>query len=188
MELLITSIEQSKLANMSAILTENGIESDFSSDTLTIGDPFTTKPIYQYHLYVDTKNLELANKLLIDSKIFEGELTEDESIDYSESNFQEDEQGRDIGTLDDFDLPNFANEKYATRAKTYLIVIGYGIALLGGFISVAVGGRLYFMKISVDHGGEVYAYDEYTRKHGLNMIIIGSFMFVGGILIQFIIK
>jgi hypothetical protein len=187
MELLITSIEHSKIAQLSVLLTQNSIESDFSSETLTIGDPFTSKPIYQYHLYVDAANLEKANSILIDSKLFEDELNDDTENQFDENDFIEDEKGRDLGTLDDFDLPNLSNERFASRAKPYLIIIGYAVAIFGGFIAIAIGGRLYHMKVNDDKGSDVYAYDEYSRNHGLNMMILAGFMILGGIIV-FLIK
>jgi len=188
MELLITSIEQSKLANMSAILTENGLESDFSSDTLTIGDPFTTKPIYQYHLYVDSKNLELANKLLIDSKIFEEELNENfEDVDFGEEEeTNEDNQayaiskGRNIGTLDDFEIPTSENivDGYE-KGKPYLIVIGYISAFLGGVFGIMLGSNFLYLKSTKKDGTKKFIYDNSTRQHGLIMMIIGIIVFFG---------
>ena len=189
MELLITSIEQSKLAKMSAVLTEHGIESDFSSDTLTIGDPFTTKPIYQYHLYVDSKNLELANKLLIESKIFEEELNEnfedvdfgdDEELNIENINNNVISKGRNIGTLDDFEIPTSENiiDGYE-KGKTYLIIIGYISAFLGGILGIMLGSNFLYLKSTKKDGTKKIIYDNSTRQHGLFMMIIGIIVFFG---------
>ncbi|MFM2226299.1 MAG: hypothetical protein RJA07_2501 [Bacteroidota bacterium] len=196
MELLVTSIEQFKLAKMSAILTEHGIESDFSSDTLTIGDSFTSKPIYQYHLYVDAKNLEQANYLLIKSKIFEEELNEqfedvdfeDDEIDETQTNTDGYSKGRNIGTLDDFDLPTSENINGGyEKGKSYLIVVGYISSILGGIFGIMLGSSYYYLKSTNKDGNSKYIYDINTRKHGLFMILIGSFVILCSI-IYFLFK
>ncbi|MEY2830286.1 MAG: hypothetical protein RIQ33_2144 [Bacteroidota bacterium] len=193
MELLITTIEQSKLAEMSVILTEHGIASDFSSETLTIGDFLTSKPIFQYHLLVDAINLETANKLLIESKIFEDELTENiEEVDFSEGNETVESsssntysKGRDIGTLDDFELPASENMINGNEkaSQTYLF-LGYTASILGGVLSLIVGYQLYYTK-SNDTNGNIYLYDNSSRKHGLRMMIIGTITFIIFLIIKF---
>jgi hypothetical protein len=188
MELLITSIEHSKIAQLSVLLTQNSIESDFSSETLTIGDPFTSKPIYQYHLYVDAANLEKANSILIDSKLFEDELNENfETVDFDEDDDNEhgEEQvvqsiskGRNLGTLDDFDIPTYENIDggYET-GKKYLIIIGYVSAFLGGIFGILLGSNFLYLKSTKKDGTKKFIYDNSTRQHGLIMMLIGILMF-----------
>jgi hypothetical protein len=191
MELLITSIEHSKIAELSVLLTQNSIESDFSSETLTIGDPFTSKPIYQYHLYVDAANLEKANSILIDSKLFEDELNENfETVDFDEDDEHGEEQavqsiskGRNLGTLDDFDIPTYENIDggYET-GKKYLIIIGYASAFIGGIFGIMLGSSFYYLKTTKKDGTSKYVYDINTRKHGLFMLLIGSIVIFGSVL------
>jgi hypothetical protein len=56
------------------------------------------------------------------------------------------------------------------------IIMGYLTAFLGGLLGFAIGLNLWFMKKKLPNGEKVYVYDNYNRKHGRLITILGLFM------------
>ena len=56
------------------------------------------------------------------------------------------------------------------------IIIGYISAFLGGLLGFAIGLSLWLMKKRLSNGEKVYIYDEYNRKHGKRITMIGFIM------------
>lgn len=61
--------------------------------------------------------------------------------------------------------------------KTY-IIIGYILAILGGWISVFIGWHLLTYKKTLPNGHKVYAYSENDRKEGNKIFILGIIFMV----------
>lgn len=59
------------------------------------------------------------------------------------------------------------------KADEIWIYIGYITALLGGLLGIFIGWLYMTTKKLLPDGERVYAYDESTRKQGMNMLIIG---------------
>lgn len=59
------------------------------------------------------------------------------------------------------------------ESKSYIIIAGYILSLLGGIVGVAIGYSLWTTKKSLPNGESVWAYVEKDRKHGRNMFTIG---------------
>ncbi|GAA4370044.1 hypothetical protein GCM10023185_44250 [Hymenobacter saemangeumensis] len=58
------------------------------------------------------------------------------------------------------------------------ILLGYGTALLGGFIGIFIGAHLYWHRKTLSNGHRVYAFPATDRVHGLRILVLGIFMFV----------
>jgi hypothetical protein len=67
------------------------------------------------------------------------------------------------------------------RANTWLIVVGWIFAVLGGLIGIGIGAYLAFAKTTGLDGNRVFKYEEESRRHGIPMLIVASLFFAIGI-------
>ncbi len=55
---------------------------------------------------------------------------------------------------------------------TWLIVIGYIAAILGGFLGIFVGAYLFFYKKALPNGEKIYGFGKKDRMHGQNILFL----------------
>jgi len=63
------------------------------------------------------------------------------------------------------------------ESPTWLIMIGYAAALLGGFLGVFIGGYLMYYKKALPNGDSIYGFSKRDRSHGQNILIISAIAF-----------
>jgi hypothetical protein len=61
-------------------------------------------------------------------------------------------------------------------AESWLLIIGFGIALLGGFFAIMIGWSFYTSTKTLPNGKNFYVYDKNSRTQGRNMMLFGSGM------------
>ena len=66
------------------------------------------------------------------------------------------------------------------RASAWLLVIGWVSAVLGGLVGIFIGAYLATAKTPAGGGETTFKYDDYSRKQGIPMAIIGLIVFVLG--------
>jgi uncharacterized membrane protein YfcA len=66
------------------------------------------------------------------------------------------------------------------RASAWLLVIGWVSAVLGGLVGIFIGAYLATAKAPAGGGETTFKYDDYSRKQGIPMAIIGLIVFVLG--------
>ena len=64
------------------------------------------------------------------------------------------------------------------KESSTLIISGYVMAALGGWIGIAIGWGLVHVKKTLPNGKQVYTYTEEHRRHGKIIYILGTFMLV----------
>ena len=64
------------------------------------------------------------------------------------------------------------------KAPTWLLVLGWITAILGGLLGIAMGAILRFSKAADASGNKVPRYDDSSRQQGLYMMILGVVMLV----------
>jgi len=62
------------------------------------------------------------------------------------------------------------------KESLLLIIVGYGFAIVGGLLGLAIGWGLDNMKTSLPNGKQVYTYTEKCRKHGMRIFKLGVIM------------
>jgi hypothetical protein len=62
------------------------------------------------------------------------------------------------------------------KAPTWLLILGWITAILGGLIGIGIGGYLRFGKVVGVNGEKVPRYDEGTRRQGLMILLLGVAM------------
>lgn len=72
--------------------------------------------------------------------------------------------------------------KVGKAAPTWLLVFGWGCALLGGLIGIGIGYSLSYMKEETPEG-RFYTYDESSRRRGGQLLIFSVVMLVVWIVI-----
>jgi hypothetical protein len=72
-------------------------------------------------------------------------------------------------------------EAQPAPSSTGLIRWGYGLALLGGMMSIIIGWNLYTSKKTLTDGRQVYAHTAQDRVHGMRIMTLGIACFVGWI-------
>ncbi|UFH30481.1 hypothetical protein LNP04_10865 [Chryseobacterium sp. C-71] len=63
------------------------------------------------------------------------------------------------------------------ESPTWLIIIGYSTACLGGFLGIFIGGYLMYYKKALPNGDRVYGFERKDRSHGQNILIISGIAF-----------
>lgn len=63
------------------------------------------------------------------------------------------------------------------ESPTWLIVIGYSAACLGGFLGIFIGGYLMYYKKALPNGDRVYGFERKDRSHGQNILILSGIAF-----------
>jgi hypothetical protein len=63
------------------------------------------------------------------------------------------------------------------ESPTWLIIIGYSAACLGGFLGIFIGGYLMYYKKALPNGDRVYGFERKDRSHGQNILIISGIAF-----------
>ena len=67
------------------------------------------------------------------------------------------------------------------KASTWLIVVGWIFAVLGGLIGIGIGAYLTFAKTTGANGETAFKYDESTRKQSIPMLVIALLFFSIGV-------
>ncbi|KQS89975.1 hypothetical protein [Chryseobacterium sp. Leaf394] len=70
-------------------------------------------------------------------------------------------------------------ENLATQeaSPTWLIIIGYVAACLGGFLGIFIGAYLMYYKKALPNGERIYGFERNDRSHGQNILIISGIAF-----------
>jgi len=63
------------------------------------------------------------------------------------------------------------------RASTWLLVIGWIFAVLGGLIGIGIGAYLTFAKTTGANSETAFKYDNYSRKQGIPMLVVALLFF-----------
>lgn len=63
------------------------------------------------------------------------------------------------------------------ESPTWLIIIGYTAACLGGFIGIFIGGYLMYYKKALPNGDRMYGFERKDRSHGQNILILSGIAF-----------
>jgi len=67
------------------------------------------------------------------------------------------------------------------KASAWLLVIGWISAVLGGLVGIFIGAHLASAKVAAAGGEKTFKYDDYSRKQGIPMVIIGLMVFALGV-------
>jgi hypothetical protein len=67
------------------------------------------------------------------------------------------------------------------KASTWLLVIGWVFAVLGGLIGIGIGAYLTFAKTTGAEGETTFKYDDSTRKQSVPMLVIALLFFSIGV-------
>jgi len=67
------------------------------------------------------------------------------------------------------------------RASTWLLVIGWIFAVLGGLIGIGIGAYLTFAKTTGANGEMTFKYDANSRKQSIPMLAIALLFFSIGV-------
>ncbi|WP_312078697.1 hypothetical protein [Chryseobacterium sp.] len=70
-------------------------------------------------------------------------------------------------------------ENLATQeaSPTWLIIIGYVAAFLGGLLGIFIGAYLMYYKKALANGERIYGFERKDRSHGQNILIISVIAF-----------
>jgi len=64
------------------------------------------------------------------------------------------------------------------QSPTWLIIIGYVFAALGGFFGIFIGAYLMYYKKALPNGESMYGFTRQDRSHGQNILIISAAAFL----------
>lgn len=64
------------------------------------------------------------------------------------------------------------------ESPTWLIIIGYTAACLGGFLGIFIGGYLMYYKKALPNGDRMYGFGKKDRNHGQNILILSGVAFL----------
>ncbi|MBF9223595.1 hypothetical protein [Hymenobacter ruricola] len=79
-----------------------------------------------------------------------------------------------------------AEQKQPEPSATGLVRWGYGLALLGGVLSIIIGWNLYADKKLLSDGREVLAHTPQDRVHGLRIMALGTVCFLFWVWVRFV--
>lgn len=68
------------------------------------------------------------------------------------------------------------------------IILGYILAFLGGYLGILIGFHLTSHKKTLPNGERIYAYSPQDRKHGKQIMIIGTVFAIIGLIIRLTVK
>ena len=63
------------------------------------------------------------------------------------------------------------------ESPTWLIIIGYASALLGGFFGIFIGSYLMYYKKALPNGDRIFGFNKKDRSHGQNILILSAIAF-----------
>ncbi|MDF2551693.1 MAG: hypothetical protein K0R77_968 [Chryseobacterium sp.] len=184
------------------ILKQNHITYELANNSSQLdsnfGGDINTK---QFELKIHKEDFELAEKLeekLVHDAI-ENVDEEYHLFDYSDEELMEivmkkeewskfdyllaqkilKERGKEVNP----ELINVINKQrvkdLATQetSPTWLIIIGYVTAILGGFLGIFIGAYLMYYKKALPNGDRIYGFDRNDRSHGQNILILSAIAF-----------
>ncbi|MGD0165954.1 MAG: hypothetical protein ABSC51_01495 [Gaiellaceae bacterium] len=70
------------------------------------------------------------------------------------------------------------------RVNTWLLIVGWIFAVLGGLVGMGIGAYIAFARTTGLDGKPVYKYEEESRRHGVPMLIIAFVFFAIGLYLQ----
>ncbi|VXC29793.1 conserved hypothetical protein [Flavobacterium sp. 9AF] len=73
--------------------------------------------------------------------------------------------------------------KKPEKSNSAWIAVGYICAILGGFLGYVIGYILLTQKKTLPNGERIYVYSESDRKHGKNILYLGTSFFVLSIIL-----
>jgi hypothetical protein len=62
-------------------------------------------------------------------------------------------------------------------SPTWLIIIGYVSAILGGLLGIFIGAYLMYYKKALPNGDRIYGFNRNDRSHGQNILILSAIAF-----------
>ena len=75
--------------------------------------------------------------------------------------------------------------RISKKAEPMIVMLGYGLLVLGGFFSIMIGWSFYSATKTDPEGKTFYVYDKRSRQTGKKIMIVGvvAFLFYAGLLI-----
>jgi membrane protein YqaA with SNARE-associated domain len=67
------------------------------------------------------------------------------------------------------------------KASAWLLVISWISAVLGGLAGIFIGAHLAPAKATAGNGERTFKYDDYSRRQGIPMLVIGLMFFAIGV-------
>jgi xanthine/uracil permease len=63
-------------------------------------------------------------------------------------------------------------------ASAWLLIIGFFTAIVGGIIGLLIGANIASARETAASGEKTYKYDDYSRRRGLQIAVIGAVVFL----------
>jgi len=64
------------------------------------------------------------------------------------------------------------------RASAWLLAIGFFTAIVGGIFGFLIGANIASARETTANGEKAYRYDDYSRRRGLQIAVIGAAVFL----------
>ncbi|KIO77169.1 hypothetical protein TH53_11080 [Pedobacter lusitanus] len=98
------------------------------------------------------------------------------------------ERGAEIRpeTIEELKKQNLIELSKPLKLEKGWIYIGYISAILGGLFGILIGWHIYTYKKLLPDGGKIYHYEEFDRKNGKTMLVIGAITFSVFLIIRMI--
>lgn len=89
------------------------------------------------------------------------------------------ERGKEINPelLKIINMQRIENLAIQEVSPTWLIIIGYVAAFLGGFLGIFIGSYLIYYKKALPNGDRIYGFDKEDRSHGQSILVISAITF-----------
>lgn len=182
-------------------LKQNGMQYELKTTAAKIDIATMTSAAKEYVIMAYAADFDTINKLLEDNAL---EDIEKVDSDYYLFTFTDEElfdlitkadewsafdavlarkilkdRGRDVSDrkIDKIHNDRIEVLRQPEPSQTFWIVLGYIIALLGGFFGIFIGRHLHGHKKTLPNGEMVFAYSENDRKHGRNIFYIATIVF-----------
>lgn len=201
--------EQEDVDALTEVLKENGIDYEIGEDrenlNVLMGD---RKLGGQYVIRLKGEDFEKADKLLstesekqigsVDKDHYLFDFTDEELMDILNKPDEWNEfdynlamkilkdRGKQVDekTIEILKKERMEELSRPEEGNKLAITIGYVFAVMGGILGIIIGWHLMTFRKTVPNGERVYAYSWATRKHGQRILIIGSILFITGLVIR----
>lgn len=83
----------------------------------------------------------------------------------------------DPNIIEDIHFDQLIEESKPEKLDQVWIILGYGLAILGGFLAIVIGNYIHTSKKTLRDGNVIHRYVEEDRSHGLIISIVGFVFF-----------